>query len=164
VISTPTFTHGELVTKAAELNLNVFTEKPVDETAEKIEHLFRLARHANIHLCCGFQRRFDNSYVAAANAVRSGEVGNPIYANVFFADHPVPHKEFLLKGGNIFMDLSAHDVDYIMHALDDEVVSVYATGTSSFPELAAVGVHDNATMLMRFSKGIFAVSMWLASM
>ena len=53
------------------------------------------------------------------------------------------------------MDLSAHDVDFITHALQDSVISVYATGTSSDAELAAAGVHDNATMIMKMKKGMF---------
>lgn len=53
------------------------------------------------------------------------------------------------------MDLAPHDVDYIMNVLNDHVVSVYATGTSSTPELKAAGVHDNATMMMKFSKGMY---------
>ena len=125
----------------------------MDETAEKIESLFGVARKAGIDLCCGFQRRFDASYVVASQAVQRGNIGTPVSANIFFADHPAPPKEFLLSGGNIFMDLSAHDVDYIMHALDDVVVSVYATGTSSTDELEAAGVHDNATLVMKFSRG-----------
>lgn len=154
IVCSPTFTHEAVVTEAAKKGLDVFTEKPVDETAEKIINLYKIADRGGISLCCGFQRRFDPSYVAAAQAVRNGEVGVPVAANIFFADHPCPPKGFLIKGGNIFMDLSAHDVDYIMHVLDDDVVSVYATGTSSCEELAAVGVHDNANVLMKFSRGM----------
>ena len=51
------------------------------------------------------------------------------------------------------MDLSAHDVDYITYTLNDEVVSVYASGTSSDEELAEAGIHDNATMVMNMKKG-----------
>jgi myo-inositol 2-dehydrogenase/D-chiro-inositol 1-dehydrogenase len=131
--------------------LAVFTEKPVDETAEKIESIFRYSEAVGIELCCGFQRRFDPSYVAATDAVMRGEIGKPVSASIFCADHPCPPKKFLLTGGNIFMDLSAHDVDYIIHTLQDEVV--YATGTSSDDDLAAVGVHDNATMIMNFHQG-----------
>ena len=152
-MASPTFTHEEVISTAAANGISVFTEKPVDETADKINKLFDIARNSNIDLCCGFQRRFDASYVAASTAVHTGQVGNPVSANIFFADHPCPPKEFLLKGGNIFMDLSAHDVDYIMHALNDVVVSVYATGSSSTDELEAAGVHDNATMVMKFSRG-----------
>ena len=75
-------------------------------------------------------------------------------ANTFFADHPVPPREFLLSGGNIFLDLSPHDVDYVTTVLGgDRCVSVFATGTSSDPELEAAGVHDNATMVMNMSGG-----------
>jgi myo-inositol 2-dehydrogenase/D-chiro-inositol 1-dehydrogenase len=153
VVSSPTFTHDAVVREAAKNGLHIFTEKPVDETANKIANLFQVAESSGISLCCGFQRRFDASYVAAAEAVRSGRIGTPVHASIFFADHPCPPIEFLLKGGNIFMDLSAHDIDYIMNALNDEVVSVYATGTSSTDELALAGVHDNATVLMKFRRG-----------
>jgi len=47
----------------------------------------------------------------------------------------------------------AHDVDYIRYALDDEVESVYATGSSSAEELKEAGVFDNATMVLSFKKG-----------
>ena len=153
VVCTPTFTHGEIIQECAENGLDVFIEKPVDETAEKVKKFFAVANDANIRICCGFQRRFDPSYKSAAEAVQNGVVGHPVMASIFFADHPVPPKEFLLKGGNIFMDLAAHDVDFIMNTLQDKVVSVYASGTSSDDDLAAVGVHDNATMVMNFSKG-----------
>ena len=56
-------------------------------------------------------------------------------------------------GGNIISDCSAHDVDYIRWVLQDEVASVYATGTSSDDELRDQGVIDNATMVMKFTKG-----------
>ena len=103
-------------------------------------------------MCCGFQRRWDASYQAAQQAVVD-TIGTPVYALLFFADHPCPPRQFLLEGGNIFMDLAAHDVDYITHVLNDTVVSVYATGTSSDEDLKAAGIHDNATMVMTLSKG-----------
>jgi myo-inositol 2-dehydrogenase/D-chiro-inositol 1-dehydrogenase len=153
LVSSPTFTHAQVVREAAKNRLHVFVEKPVDETADKIRNMFTEAKAANIKLCCGFQRRFDFSYKKAAESVRSGAVGRPVMASIFFADHPVPPMAFLLTGGNIFMDLAAHDVDFITNALDDEVVSVYASGSSSCEDLAKSGVHDNATVVMNFSKG-----------
>jgi myo-inositol 2-dehydrogenase/D-chiro-inositol 1-dehydrogenase len=105
VLCAPTFTHDEVIREAAEYGLPIFVEKPVDETADKVEHLFDLCEKHGVKLCCGFQRRFDDSYAAAAQAVKQGKIGNPISANIFFADHPCPPIEFLLKGGDIFMDL-----------------------------------------------------------
>lgn len=153
VLCAPTFTHDDVIREAADFGLPIFVEKPVDETADKIEDLFEICEKAGVKLCCGFQRRFDESYVAVTEAVRQGRIGKPISANIFFADHPCPPIEFLLTGGDIFMDLCAHDVDYIRHALNDEVSSVYATGSSSTDELKEAGVYDNATMVLTFQKG-----------
>ena len=156
IISTPTSTHGELIRQAADAKISVFCEKPIDERADQIKDLFAYANARGIHLCCGFQRRFDPSYIAAQQAiVQQGQIGQPIAAHIFFADHPRPSREFLLQGGNIFYDLSAHDVDYITATLQDEIVSVYATGTSSDAELQAANVHDNATMVMKTKKGMY---------
>jgi myo-inositol 2-dehydrogenase/D-chiro-inositol 1-dehydrogenase len=153
VCCTPTFAHRQVVEQAADYGWDVFCEKPVDVSAQKIDELFAIA-DGKIQLCCGFQRRFDPSYVDALKKLPS-ILGTPVYANIFFGDHPVPPMEFLLTGGgDIFMDLSAHDVDFILQALPDQhVVSVYATGTSSTPELEQAGVHDNATMVMKFNQG-----------
>jgi myo-inositol 2-dehydrogenase/D-chiro-inositol 1-dehydrogenase len=154
IISTPTPTHERLITEAANNNINIFTEKPVDETSAKIRKLFNAVRAQNVHLCCGFQRRFDDSYLSLYNTIHSGGIGTPLTASIFFGDHPVPSRQFLLQGGgNIISDCSAHDVDYIRWVLGDEVESVFAMGTSSDEELRDKNVIDNATMVMKFLKG-----------
>lgn len=153
VVCTPTFTHEAVIKEAAEHGIHIFTEKPVDETAEKVGKLFEVCEKNGAKLCCGFQRRFDESYKSVADTVRSNKIGKPVSASIFFADHPCPPIEFLLTGGDIFMDLSAHDVDFIRYALDDDVISVYATGSSSDERLQKAGVHDNACMVMTFKKG-----------
>lgn len=153
IICTPTFAHDPVIREAAEYGLHIFSEKPVDETAEKVSGLFDHCEKHNVKLCCGFQRRFDLSYKAVADAVRGGKIGKALSASIFFADHPCPPIEFLLTGGDIFMDLSAHDIDYIRWALNDEVDSVYATGSSSTEVLKNAKVYDNATMVLSFSRG-----------
>jgi myo-inositol 2-dehydrogenase / D-chiro-inositol 1-dehydrogenase len=165
VISTPTRTHGNLIREAARHRLSVFVEKPVAESADEIDELFDCCEKADSHLCCGFQRRFDPSYVEACRAIQrhgdgepesggGGGIGRPLYAHVFFADHPVPPRDFLMSsGGNIFVDLLAHDVDYVLNALQDQVASVYATAASSDPDLGAVGVQDCATVMLTTRKG-----------
>lgn len=153
VVCTPTFAHDSVIREAAGHGIHIFSEKPVDETSEKIVSLYEFCEKHETKLCCGFQRRFDATYKAVSDAVRGGGIGKPLSASIFFADHPCPPIEFLLTGGDIFMDLSAHDVDYIRYALNDEVESVFATGSSSTKELKDAGVYDNATMVLTFQKG-----------
>ena len=161
IISTPTPTHASLITIAAKAGISIFTEKPIDETALKVRDLYKVTNDCGVKLCCGFQRRFDPSYLELYNQINNPTedeegrgIGVPLTASIFFGDHPIPTRTFLLQGGgNIISDCSAHDVDYIRWILKDEVVSVYATGTSSDDELKENGVIDNATMIMKFSKG-----------
>ncbi|KAL9183277.1 hypothetical protein ACHAXT_005064 [Thalassiosira profunda] len=155
VVSTPTPTHEPLIAEASVAGLSLFVEKPVDETADRIRQLFGVARRHGVELCCGFQRRFDPSYLSLYRQVNTvGSIGAPLTASIFFGDHPAPPRSFLLQGGgNIISDCSAHDVDYIRWVLRDEVESVYATGTSSDDELRERGVVDNATMVMKFTRG-----------
>jgi predicted dehydrogenase len=52
------------------------------------------------------------------------------------------------------MDLSVHDVDFVRWILNfDNPLEVYATGSSSQPELAECNVLDNATMHIKFAGG-----------
>lgn len=155
-ISTPTSTHESIVIEALKNDgvHFIFTEKPVGENAEKITKLFRLCNDKGVQLCCGFQRRFDKSYVDLKRAVQMGKIGDVQMVRVFFADHPVPPIEFLTAGGgDPFTDLAPHDIDFVRWVLDDEAVEVYGTGSSSLPELKVADVMDNATMLFKFSKG-----------
>lgn len=159
VCCTPTVTHASIVKQAVKVGIGsgVFVEKPVDESAQKIKALFEISKRGNLNLCCGFQRRFDPSYQNLLHQLHNNHIGKPINGTVFFGDHPVPSIEFLLRGGDIFMDLSAHDVDFILQAMgrDDDVTSVFATGTSSTTQLEEAGVHDNATMVLKFQSGEF---------
>jgi len=156
-ISTPTFTHDECINVACKAGKAIFTEKPVAETPEDISKLFSTCQEAGVSLCCGFQRRFDTSYVAMKDAVAKGDVGKIIFINVMFGDHPSPPIEFLAKGGCPFMDLVPHDADFIRWLLDgEEPEEVYATGSSSTQELKAVNVCDNALMVAKYASGVTA--------
>ena len=153
----PTPSHAGLIAEGARLGLSIFVEKPVDETADGTRRLFSVASGAGVALCCGYQRRFDPSYVALREGLKGGSVGRPVTASVFFGDHPAPPREFLLGGGaHIIPDCAAHDVDFLRWALDDDVASVYAASTSSDDELRRGDVADAATMVLKFRRGAVA--------
>mmetsp|Transcript_21222 Transcript_21222/g.42361 ORF Transcript_21222/g.42361 Transcript_21222/m.42361 type:complete len:336 (-) Transcript_21222:45-1052(-) len=152
VVSSPTHTHIDAIRQAPD-GIPIFLEKPIAEDAEGIREAFSIANSKGNTLCCSFQRRFDASYMSAAASVKNNSIGFPVSAHVTFGDHPCPPLSFLKEGGDIFMDLAPHDVDYICDTLQDKVKTVYATGCSSDPSLAAAGVIDNATMVCETVKG-----------
>ena len=159
IISVPTSSHGDYIKVAAENGLGSL-EKPVAESPQEIEELYGICEQHGVPLCSGFQRRFDTSYARAAELVRQGALGKVSNAHIVFGDSPGPSLEFLLEGGDIFYDLCVHDVDFIRWALNEEIVSVYARGTSSQKELAAANIQDSATMMMTTDQGsIITLSM-----
>lgn len=153
IISTRTPTHASLIQQAAHYGLTIFVEKPLADTPEESERLFQLCEGTGSQICCGFQRRFDESYVEAAKMVQAGKIGRVVSANIFFGDHPCPPIDFLVSGGNIFSDLCVHDVDYIRWVLGEEVDSVFAAASYSSPKLKKCGVQDNATVTLQFQGG-----------
>lgn len=152
VVSTPTFTHISAIEDCRD-SVPIFLEKPIAEDAEGIRRAFEIAGKKGNKLCCGFQRRFDDTYVAGSTKVKNGEIGKVVNCNVIFGDHPCPSIEFLKEGGDIFMDLAPHDIDYVLNTLDDKIKNVYATGCSSDPVLKEAGVIDNATIICETVKG-----------
>lgn len=152
-IGTPTPYHSDAIKAIAARKLPMFVEKPVAASPDEVCELFSICRDAGVTLCCGFQRRFDASYVAVKKAVQEGKIGTPLMCTVMCGDHPVPSKEFLKLGGDPFMDLSPHDIDFVRNTLQDEVEDVSARGTSSTAEMAEIGVIDNAVVSLRFRRG-----------
>lgn len=139
VLCLPTMLHSEYIKICAKYGLAIFCEKPISMHPNEILELFEFCQDYNVPLCCGFQRRFDESYIAVAETIRRGDIGNPISSQIFFGDSPCPSIEFLRQGGNIFEDLCIHDVDFIRYALRDDVRSVFATSTSTSNKLKQYG-------------------------
>lgn len=155
VITSSTSVHREHISSICRLQLGkwIFIEKPISGTPSEIREMFALSRKSGIELCCGFQRRFDASYVKLKQAITAGAVGTPSFARVFFADHPVPELKFLLQDGCPFMDLTPHDIDFVRWCLDDEVESISASSSSTLPELKKHNVLDNGVINIKFKKG-----------
>lgn len=156
---------------AAAAKLPMFVEKPVAETPAEILALFKVAEEHGVPLCCGFQRRWDDSYVAAKRAIRdegragdvvcdppavvggAERVGHPTpchvqtLASVFFGDSPTPPIEFLKQGGDPFMDLAPHDIDFVRWVLQDVRVVwlLCCAGAWLPPVIAALSVYVECT-------------------
>ena len=167
-ICAPTPAHPRLVEAAARRGLHVAVEKPVAMTVAEIRDAYAACEARGVGLHCAFQRRTDASYAALRAAVANGDAGAVRSVRCTFRDHPTPPLAFLLQGGgDVYHDLATHDVDYVLSlvrasqalaGLGDDApahlphapTEVYATGASSDPALAAAGIHDSATVLLKW--------------
>lgn len=117
------------------------------------------AEQTSVPVQIGFQRRFDPSFVAAYDAVRSENFGwirdSPI-------DHPRPRSppiSYIAHSGGIFRDCSIHDFDIVRWVSGRvEVTTVFATGSNQGDRgIADAGDVDTAATVLTFEGGTIAV-------
>ena len=143
-LATPTATHAELVTRAAGAGRDVFCEKPVSlDRAASVATLDAVRRSGRV-LQVGFHRRFDPDWVAAAERIRAGELGDVYLFRTSLRDMRSPRPEFLAGSGGFFVDVTIHDLD-TARWLVGEIVEIGAHGAAlSDPGFAELGDIDTA--------------------
>ncbi|MGW0804252.1 Gfo/Idh/MocA family protein [Nonomuraea sp. NPDC002799] len=155
VIATPTGTHAELIVKACERGLPVFCEKPVAGTVAETVKVLEASAGSRVQI--GFQRRFDPGYLAAAGALRRGELGELHRVHLVTADPAPPPAAYIATSGGVFRDCHIHDFDILRWATGREVVSVYATGANRGAAFfAEAGDVDNSAALLTLDDGTLA--------
>ncbi|ETW01338.1 hypothetical protein H310_06896 [Aphanomyces invadans] len=153
-ISTPTFTHLDLIRQAAKAGKAIAVEKPVAGTLADLDTAYQVCKDTSVPLFCSFQRRFDPHYVALRDAITSNSIGAVQSIQTVFRDHPCPPIEFLKSGGDPFHDLAVHDIDFVCDVLKEYPTLVLAFGTSLDPALRAVNVMDKASVWLQFPSGV----------
>ncbi|MEU4545309.1 Gfo/Idh/MocA family protein [Nonomuraea dietziae] len=128
VIATPTSTHADLLIKACRRGIPVFCEKPVAPTVEETIKVLKASEGNRVQI--GFQRRFDPGYVAAAKALRAGELGELHRVHLLSADPAPPPAGYIPMSGGIYRDCHIHDFDILRWVTGREVATVYATGAN----------------------------------
>ena len=158
VIATPTDSHAELIGVAARGGVPAFCEKPVALELERVDAVIDEVERAGILVQIGFQRRFDDGYRAAHEAVRTGALGKLLVLRAATHDPAPPPEAYISTSGGIFRDLQIHDIDAIRLVTGEDVVEVYADG--AVRETGWFGRYDDvdaAVAVLRLSGGSLAI-------
>jgi myo-inositol 2-dehydrogenase/D-chiro-inositol 1-dehydrogenase len=135
VVAAATGAHPQLILAGVEAGLPVFCEKPVAKGAAEAAEVLRHTAGARVQI--GYNRRFDPGFVAAREAVRSGELGWLHTVRSTTMDPAPPPAAYIADSGGIFRDCSVHDFDIIRFVTGREVTEVYATGSTRGDEVFA---------------------------
>jgi myo-inositol 2-dehydrogenase/D-chiro-inositol 1-dehydrogenase len=158
VVATATPAHAALLRLAAAAGLPTFCEKPVALDLATLDDVLEHVARAGIFVQIGFQRRFDEGYSAARDAVASGAVGILLVLRSATHDPAPPAEAYIATSGGIFRDLHIHDIDALHYVTGEEVVEVYADGavreTPWFDDHADV---DVAVAVLRLTGGALAI-------
>jgi scyllo-inositol 2-dehydrogenase (NAD+) len=158
VISVPTFTHRDLVVRAAEAGKHVFCEKPMALTLAECDDMIDAAERAGVVLQIGFMRRFQPEFVEARRRIEAGDVGEPMVIKSLTRGPglPPPWAWDLERSNGMLAEVNSHDFDSVRWLAGSEIERVYAEvanhkGPSRGVE--AEDFYDNAVVSLRLASG-----------
>jgi myo-inositol 2-dehydrogenase / D-chiro-inositol 1-dehydrogenase len=153
-ICTSTDTHVEAMIAAAQAGKAIFCEKPISLGLADVDRALAAVHTAGVKLQIGFNRRFDPSHKAVADAVRNGVIGDVHLCNITSRDPGPPPIEYIVTSGGIFNDMTIHDFDMARYVTGSEVVEVFARGAVRVDAaIGEAGDVDTAVVVLTHENG-----------
>ena len=147
VIATPPASHYKLARECLLHDLPVLVEKPLALSSVDCIELIRLARQKDLALMVGHTFEYNPAVRTLRRIIQSGELGQLYYISAVRANLGLFQRDL-----NVIWDLAPHDLSMILFVLEQEPISVVATGGSYvFP-----GVHDIAYLHLVFPGRVIA--------
>jgi len=141
LIVTPTSTHFSIAKECILAGKHVFVEKPLTRDPEDASELIRLAREKEVVLMTGHIFLFNPSVQFIKETIDSGEIGSLRHLH-FQRRNLGPIRQDV----NVLWDLGPHDISLVLYLVDDEPVSISASGECYIQE----GVHDVVSVSIKF--------------
>ena len=158
VICSPTDTHAKYVSIAAKKGIDVFCEKPLDLSLQKVKRILKIVNESKIKLMLGFNRRFDSEFQSVKEKIVNGHIGDIHTIKITSRDPSPPPINYIKSSGGMFLDMTIHDFDMIRYLTNKKIVEVYAKGDALVnPEIAKAGDIDTAIINLTFEDGSMAI-------
>jgi predicted dehydrogenase len=162
IITTPTFTHRELVTAAAARGKHILCEKPMALTLEECDAMIAAAERNAVILQLGFMRRFDPDFEAAFARIEAGEIGRPMLIKSLTHGPGLPPAwaRDLHTSNGMLAEVNSHDWDTTRWLACSDPQRVYAEVSNFKGESRGVDTphfYDTALATVRFESGALAM-------
>lgn len=131
LVTTPNSAHLQDVLIAVEHRKPVLVEKPMGMNAGECRHMIAAAEKAGVLLCVAQIFRFTRSLARIRSILRSGEIGEPLFARSEFSYNGLATArtwigDRAISGGGPIMDVGVHCIDALRFVLQQEVEAVTA--------------------------------------
>jgi myo-inositol 2-dehydrogenase/D-chiro-inositol 1-dehydrogenase len=114
MICTPPRTHAPLIERAARAGKAIFCEKPVDLDLARVDACAKVLAETRVPFFVAFNRRFDPSHRALADAIRGGDIGRPEMLVLSSRDPEISPPDYVAAMPyGIFYDTMIHDFDMV---------------------------------------------------
>jgi myo-inositol 2-dehydrogenase/D-chiro-inositol 1-dehydrogenase len=157
VIASPTPTHVELMSRAAERGLAVLCEKPIDLDIDTVLECHERISSFQTPVMLGFNRRFDPHFAAVRAQVEAGSIGALEQLLITSRDPAPAPRDYIAASGGIFRDMTIHDLDMARFFIPD-IVEVSAMGANVYSDdIRELDDFDSATVTLRGRDGQLVV-------
>jgi myo-inositol 2-dehydrogenase / D-chiro-inositol 1-dehydrogenase len=154
VIATPTNTHVEYLTRAANAGKAIYCEKPIGLDYDEAARAVTAVRKTGVPVMLGFNRRFDASHAAVKQAIEEGEVGKIEIVQLTSRGPQPPPIEYVKVSGGQMRDQTIHFFDLLRWLTNDEPVEVYAIGGALVSAaIGKAGDVDTSIVSIRMASG-----------
>ncbi len=143
-VVTPTFTHHEVAEAAIDKGCHVLIEKPIADSVEHAQEIFRIADKAGVTLMVGHIERFNPAIKELHNLAETGRLGKLISVSTL---RVAPYPKRIVDTG-IIVDLACHDIDIMAYLTGSRVKEVFCTSSSTIHHF-----EDTASISLRFGNG-----------
>ena len=158
VVCSPTDTHADYVIKAAKAGKQIFCEKPLDLSLERVQEVLQIVEESGVKLMLGFNRRFDPEFKKIRQLVLNDAIGDPQIIKITSRDPGPPPVSYIKVSGGMFLDMTIHDFDMARFISGKKVKEVFAKATVKVdPEIGEAGDVDTAVITLTFEDDSMAV-------
>lgn len=149
IIATPTSTHYALTRAVLDAGKHVLCEKPLAGTTAECDDLIAAAVGVQKILFVGHTFIFNPAVRQMRELVASGQIGRVLYCHAARTGLGPIRKDV-----NVLWDLAPHDLSILLYLMDEEPVTVWATGQAFLQE----GCEDVAFVHLGFRSGAIAAA------
>jgi myo-inositol 2-dehydrogenase / D-chiro-inositol 1-dehydrogenase len=155
LICLPNALHARAAIAALEKGKHLYLEKPLATSLDEAQDVITAWRSAGVVAMMGFNYRFNKLYESVRRHIRSGTLGQLLFARTVFAtaghDLP-PWKRARRTGGGVLFDLASHHFDLLRYFFGQEVREVFAETCSRRSDC------DSAMLQLRLDDGMIVQS------
>lgn len=139
IVTSPDFTHAELICTALEAGADVVVEKPLTINAEDSRRITQTSQSTGKNVIVAFNYRYSPRNTALKKALLEGQIGRPTSVEFTWMLDTVHGADYFRRwhrqkanSGGLLIHKSSHHFDLVNWWLDDTPSKVYAAGALSF--------------------------------
>ncbi len=148
-VVTPVSTHFELAKKALENGKHIFVEKPFTSTVAQAQELIEIAVRKNLRIMV------DHTFLFTGAVRKIKEIlSRHTLGDLYYYDSTRVNLGLFQHDVNVIWDLAPHDFSIMEYLIDEEPVSVVATGMNhvgDMENIAYVTVYFQNNLLAHFN-------------